>query len=287
MGMPFMKRSGVGVVEISGVIGGSLRVPTYARLLDGLRANRRIRAVLLDIDSPGGTASGSELLYNSLVRVAREKPVVAFIGGTGASGAYYISCAATKVVALPSSLVGSIGVIYLRPVLQQLLDKLGISFSVFKGGRLKDMTGFWRSPTSEEEGKFAGLIEEIYDNFVRVVASGRAMDEDSARELATGEIFTGRTAHEKGLVDELGDFDRALDLAADLGHARRKPIWVRPKRPLIERMIGRSGGPGVAGGLVVEMERVLAGGLYYMAPPYLPWANIQESDPDRSSLIPS
>ena len=271
MAMPFVRRSGVGVVEISGVIGGSLRVPTYARLFEGLRTNKRIRAVLLDVDSPGGTASGSELLYNSLARVAREKPVVAFIGGTGASGAYFISCAATKVVALPSSLVGSIGVIYLRPVLQQLLDKLGISFSVFKGGRLKDMTGFWRSPTTEEEGKFTGLIEEIYDNFVRVVASGRAMDEDTVRELATGEIFTGRSAHKKGLVDELGDFDRALDLAAELGRARRKPIWIRPRRPLLERIVGGSAGPGVAPAMLPELERVLVGGLYYMAPPFLPW----------------
>ena len=270
MEVPFLRRGGVGVVEISGIIGGGLRVPVYSRILEGLRTDRRFKAVVVEIDSPGGTASGSEVLYHGLLKVAREKPVVAYIRGTGASGAYYISCAATKIVALPSALVGSIGVIYLRPVLEQLLQKLGINFSVYKGGRLKDMTGFWRAPTSEEEGKFKGLIDEIYDNFVRAVATGRNMDEDRVKEVATGEIFTARGAGERGLVDELGDFDNALEMAASLGRTRPRPRWVRPQRPFLERFVGRIGGPVVAAGIVSELERVLTGGLYYMATPYLP-----------------
>ena len=105
----------MGVVEIFGAIGGGAKVQEQSRILDSLRRDKRFKAVIVEIDSPGGTASGSELLYNSLLRVAHEKPVVAYIRGTGASGAYYISCAANRIVALPSSLVGSIGVIYLRP----------------------------------------------------------------------------------------------------------------------------------------------------------------------------
>ena len=269
MPMLFRRRSGVGVVEIFGTIGGGARVQEQSRILDSLRKDKRFKAVIVEIDSPGGTASGSELLYNSLMRVAQEKPVVAYIRGTGASGAYYISCAANKIVALPSSLVGSIGVIYLRPVLQQLLQKLGVSFSVYKSGEFKDMTGFWRSPTSDEEGKFKELIDEIYGNFVRSVATGRQMDEEKVREFATGEIFTGRGARERGLVDELGDFDRALDLAADLGRTRRRPVWIRRRRPMMERFMGRVGGPGAVEGITSELERVLMGGLYYMAMPYL------------------
>ena len=141
MAFRILGRGGIAVVELSGVIGGGMKVPVYSRLLDGLREDKRFRAVVLEIDSPGGTASGSELLYHSVLKIKKEKPVVAYIRGTGASGAYYISCAADRVVALPSALVGSIGVIYLRPVLEQLLQELGISFSVFKGGRLKDMGG--------------------------------------------------------------------------------------------------------------------------------------------------
>ena len=265
MAVPFLGRSGVGVVEITGIIGGGGRVPVYSRILDSIRTDKRFKAVVVEIDSPGGTASASELLYHSLRRVREQKPVVAYIRGTGASGAYYISCAANEIVALPSALVGSIGVIYLRPVLQQLLQKLGVSFSVYKGGRLKDMTAFWRSPTSEEEGKFRGLIEEIYNNFVHVVAEGRHMEEDQVKQLATGEVFTGKGAKERGLVDGLGDFDTALDRAVKLGKARRRPIWVRPRRPFLERFVGRVGGPGVAESIASELEPVITGGLYYMA----------------------
>ena len=269
MAFRILGRGRVAVVEMSGVIGGGLKIPVYSRLLDSLRKDGRFKAVVLEIDSPGGTATGSELLYYSLLKLKKEKPVVAYIRGTGASGAYYISCAADKIVALPSALVGSIGVIYLRPVIQQLLEKLGISFSVFKGGRLKDMGGFWRSPTSEEEGKFTALIDEIYANFLQAVAEGRGMEVDGVMELATGEIFTGRGAKERGLVDELGDFDTALDLAAGLGGVRRRPEWVKPSRPFMERLMGRFGGPSVTDGIVSELERVFMGGVYYMAPSYL------------------
>ena len=265
MAVRFLRRSGIGVVEIYGMIGGALRVPVYSRILDAVRRDRRLKSVVVEIDSPGGTASGSELLYRSLARVREEKPVVAYIRGAGASGAYYVACGATRIVALPTSLVGSIGVIYLRPVLEKLLEKLGVSFSVHKGGRLKDMGGFWRAPTPEEEDKLASLIDEIYDNFVGVVARERGMEPERARDLATGELFTGRGARERGLVDDLGDFDRALDMAAEMGKTGRRPMWVRPRRGLLERFTGRIGGPGVGEGLVSELERLLAGGLYYMA----------------------
>lgn len=149
--MPLIGRSGVGVVEISGIIGGGGRVPVYSRILEGLRREKRFKAVVVEIDSPGGTASGSEVLYHGLARVAREKPVVAYIRGTGASGAYYISCAAARIVALPSALVGSIGVIYLRPVLQELLQKLGI-------GRWR-WEGTWRKRRCESSPRGRYLLE--------------------------------------------------------------------------------------------------------------------------------
>ena len=121
------------------------------------------------------------MLYHSIRKIAESKPVVAYVRGIGASGGYYLACAASKVVALPTALVGSIGVIYLRPIMEQLLGKVGVEFSVFKGGRLKDMGGFWRSPTPEEGEKFQGLINEIYENFVSVVANGRALGEAHVR----------------------------------------------------------------------------------------------------------
>jgi protease-4 len=267
--MPFIfdRRGGVAVVEIHGVIGTRVRESVYARLFDAIGRNKQYKALLLDINSPGGSATGSDLMYHSLQKVAQQKPVVAYVSGIGASGGYYLCCAASKVVALPTALVGSIGVIYLRPILEQLLGKLGIELSVFKGGRLKDMTGFWRSPTDEESEKFQGLISEMYDNFVSVVAQGRSLEDSQVRELATGEIYTARRGHEMGLVDELGDFDLALNLTAELGNVRPKPRWIRPKRSFSERLTGRVGNraPGL-GLLSAETLRLLAGGMYYVEP---------------------
>jgi protease-4 len=204
------------------------------------------------------------------MKVASQKPVVAYVRGIGASGGYYLCCAASKVVALPTALVGSVGVIYVRPILEQLLSKMGVELSVFKGGRLKDMSGFWRSPTDEESEKFQGLITEMYDTFVSVVAQGRSIKDDQVRELATGEVYTARRGRELGLVDELGDFDRALELAGELGGIRPRPRWIRPRRALSERLLGRTGSqqPGL-GLLSPELRRLLAGGIYYIEPSYL------------------
>ena len=270
MPLTFRRRAGVAVVEIHGIIGTRVRVPVYQRLFDSIALSRRYRALLLDIDSPGGSASGSEVLYYSLKKVAEHKPVVAYVRGLGASGGYYLCCAASQVIALPSALVGSIGVIYLRPVLEQLLGKIGVEFSVFKEGRLKNMSGFWRSPTSEESEKFQGLLTEIYDNFVSVVAQGRSMEEDQVRQLATGEVYTARRGKELGLVDEFGGFDQALEKAAQLGRGRPRPLWVRPRRPFSERFLGRFGSRyGIGSPLPNDLHRLLSGGIYHLEPSYL------------------
>ena len=164
--------SGVAVVEMHGVIGSQVRASAYSRIFEGVARSKSYKALLLDIDSPGGSAAASEALHRSIERVAEVKPVYAYVRGMGASGGYYLCCAASRVFALPTAMVGSIGVIFLRPVLEQLLGRAGVEFSVFKGGKYKDMTGFWRSPTAEESEKLQELIDEIYDNFVQVVSKG-------------------------------------------------------------------------------------------------------------------
>ena len=266
----FRKRAGVAVVEIHGAIGSRVGIATYSRLFDSVARSKRFRALLLDIDSPGGSAAGSEVLYHDIRRVAEHKPVVAYVRGIGASGGYYLCCAASQVFALPTAMVGSIGVIYLRPVLEQLLAKVGVQFSVFKSGAFKDMTGFWRSPTTEEEGKFQGLITEVFQNFVDVVAQGRSLEESLVKEMATGELFTGRRGLELGLVDQIGGFDQALAAAAELGQARPRPHWVRPRRSFSDRLAGRGAG-GSAGfdSLGSQLQQVLAGGVYYLDPSFM------------------
>ena len=265
------RRSSVAIVEIHGVIGNHVKIPEFSRLIDSVAGNQRLKALLLDIDSPGGSATGSEVLYRAIQRVAEEKPVYAYVRGMGASGGYYLACAASKVYALPTALVGSIGVIYLRPVLEQLLSKVGVDFSVYKSGEFKDMTGFWRSPTDRESEKFQELINEIFDNFVAVVAEGRSLDEAKVREIATGEIMTAQKGIGQGLVDEIGDFKDALEAAAEAGGCKPTPRWIRPSRSLSQRIFARSGFGQRSGGqaLIEGLGRMMAGGIYYLEPGHI------------------
>ena len=270
--MPFGigRGSGVAVVEVHGVIGTQIRSAAYSRVFESIARNKSHRAMLLDIDSPGGSAAASEALHRSIERVAETKPVIAFVRGMGASGGYYLCCAASQVFAMPTSMVGSIGVIYLRPVLEQLLGRAGVEFTIFKGGKYKDMTGFWRSPTSEEAERLQGLIDEIYDNFVQAVAKGRDLEEDAVRELATGEILTGQRARDEKLVDHLGDFTDALNAAAEAGRTKPRPKFLQPRRSLSQRIMGRaSAGASPTAELTGGLQRVLNGGIYYMDPAYL------------------
>ena len=271
MPLRIRRRSGVAIVEIHGVIGNHVKIPEFSRLIDSVAGNQRLKALLLDIDSPGGSATGSEVLYRAIQRVAEEKPVYAYVRGMGASGGYYLACAASKVYALPTALVGSIGVIYLRPVLEQLLSKVGVDFSVYKSGEFKDMTGFWRSPTDRESEKFQELINEIFDNFVAVVAEGRSLDETKVREIATGEIMTAQKGIGQGLVDEIGDFKDALEAAAEAGGCKPTPRWIRPSRSLSQRIFARSGFGQRSGGqaLIEGLGRMMAGGIYYLEPGHI------------------
>ena len=271
MPLRIRRRSSVAIVEIHGVIGNHVKIPEFSRLIDSVVGNQRLKALLLDIDSPGGSATGSEVLYRAIQRVAEEKPVYAYVRGMGASGGYYLACAASKVYALPTALVGSIGVIYLRPVLEQLLSKVGVDFSVYKSGEFKDMTGFWRSPTDRESEKFQELINEIFDNFVAVVAEGRSLDEAKVREIATGEIMTAQKGIGQGLVDEIGDFKDALEAAAEAGGCKPTPRWIRPSRSLSQRIFARSGFGQRSGGqaLIEGLGRMMAGGIYYLEPGHI------------------
>ncbi len=268
MRLPFRKTRGIAVIEMSGTIGDA-RTRAWDTLITGVLSDRRFGAAVIEIDSPGGGVGPSGYLHTRVEQLARAKPVVAFIRGLGASGGYMLACGAQKIVAQPSSLIGSIGVISVRPVLQDLMHRAGVGLAVYKGGRLKDMGGFWRPPTQEEEAKSQALVEEIYAEFVSLVAKARKLDEAKVREAATGEVYTARRARELGLVDEVGDLERAVDLAAELGQIKRNPIRVRPRRTLLERLTGT-----MSYALVEEIsgrvESAMTGGYYYMAPPGLP-----------------
>ncbi len=236
------RRPHIGVVEFHGTLGAGIRANTYYQILDRLERSARIGCVVLDIDSPGGSVSASEALYLKVVRLRQKKPVVAFIRGTGASGAYLVACAASRIVAQPGAIVGSIGVISLRPVLWELMQRLGVSVSVSKSGPLKDMGAFYRPASPEEEVKVQSLVDDLFQDMVERVAESRHMELSQVRGVATGEVYAARKAKGLGLVDELGDFDGALDAAASLANIPRRVSYVRPPRParvrLVERFVG-------------------------------------------------
>ncbi len=227
------------------MIGGGARLSSIVDLLHDVADDDGIRAVLLDIDSPGGSASASDAVRAAVSRVVERKPVLAFVRNLGASGAYLVCCAASTIMAAPTALVGSIGVISVRPQLTELMDRTGIKLSVNKAGRLKDLGAFWREQTDEEQAVEQRLIDEYYDHFVDTIVAARGLTRERVLEFATGEVFTGQRSAEIGLVDELGDWDDALRHASEIGGLLElRTVYRHPHRSLVERVLGRAGSTG-------------------------------------------
>jgi protease-4 len=229
----------VAIVRLYGPITGGIRTADWIELLKHLRESRRVPAVVLDIDSPGGSAAASDDLFLAVQRLAASKPVVAAIRGTGASGAYLAAMGAHRVVSNPNAAVGSIGVISVGPRLPRLLERVGVTVSETKAGKLKGMGAPWREETEEERRKERELVDAYYAAFVSRVAQGRKLTEARARKLATGEVWLGQRAAELGLVDEVGDLERAVELAAELAGVPAKGAPVRLRRPFFTRLVDR------------------------------------------------
>ena len=232
----------VAVLRLHGPIVGGGRSADLTELARHLRESRRVPAVVLDIDSPGGSATASDDLFLAFQRLAAKKPVVASIRGTGASGAYLAAMAAQRLLANPTGVVGSIGVISASPRLVKLLERAGVEVSETRAGRLKGMGAPWREESPEEHDKEQQVIEAFYASFVRRVAAGRGLSEERVRELATGEVWLGEQALELGLVDEVGDLERAIEVAAELAHVPARGAPVRLRRPFLARLVDRFAG---------------------------------------------
>ncbi len=249
-------RPRIAVLEISGAIGAQVRGPEMVRTIKALTEDARVRAVVVEIDSPGGSAPASDAIHRSLKKLATRKPAVAYIMSAGLSGGYLIACGASKIVALPTALVGSIGVIFTRPVVQELMEKVGVKMVMTHQGHLKGMFQPWREPTPEEQEKVQALTDDYYGWFVDAVAKTRGLDPEVVKQYATGEMFPATRAKEMGLIDELGDMETALDMASEMGRAPRRLQYVRPRRPLLERLLARSG-TSLAQALITEVEERL------------------------------
>jgi protease-4 len=243
----------VAIVRLYGPIAGGPRTADWIELVRRLRESRRVPAVVLDIDSPGGSATASDDMFLALERLAAKKPVVAAIRGTGASGSYLAAMAASRIVAQPHAVVGSIGVISAGPRLPRLLERLGVTVSENRAGRLKGMGAPWRDETDEERAKEQAIVDAFYSAFVARVAAGRHLSEERVRELATGEVWLGEQALDLGLVDEIGDLERAVELAAAAAGVPARSAPVRIRRPMLERLVGRVGA-SLAAAVADEIE---------------------------------
>jgi protease-4 len=247
----------VEIIRLNGPIAGSGRTLELIELAKRLRESPRVPAVVLDVDSPGGSATASDELFIAFERLAAAKPLVASIRGTGASGAYLAAVAARRILANPNAIVGSIGVISAGPRLPRLLERLGITVAETRAGRLKGMGAPWREETDEERAKEQEVVDAIYGAFVGRVAKGRGMTVERVRELATGEIWLGERALELGLVDEIGDLERAVEVAAAFAGVPAKSAPVRVPRSFMGRLIERFTSR-MASGVADEIESRLA-----------------------------
>jgi protease-4 len=229
----------VAVVDISGEIyydtGKTAEIERYG-------ANANIKAILLHINSPGGGVAASQAIYHALAKVRERKPVVAILGSLAASGGYYVACAADTIVAHEGTLTGSIGVIAEFLNTEELLQKVGLDVTVVKSGRYKDIGSPYREMTEAEKAYMGRLLDGVYNQFLGAVSEGRGIPMATVRRLAEGRLYTGQEAFEAGLVDKIGTYEDALELAARMGGIAGMPRVVRrqPERSLLDRITGRS-----------------------------------------------
>ncbi|MBI4361648.1 MAG: signal peptide peptidase SppA [Euryarchaeota archaeon] len=188
-----------------------------------------VRAVVLRVNSPGGTPSASQEIVSEIQRL--HKPLVVSMGDVAASGAYYISAPAQRIYANNDTLTGSIGVIWLFENKSEFFEKEGTNHTVIKSGKFKDIGASYRGPTPEEERYAQGLVDEVYQRFLDVVAQGRGLPPEKVRNLSDGRVFTGAQAQREGLVDSIGNLYDAIEEAGRLGNISGTPQVKYANRP--------------------------------------------------------
>jgi len=232
---PFKSRfqKSIARIEVSGAIAGSTRKQVLEAIEEVIE--KKFPALLLRIDSPGGTVGDSQEIYNALLRLQEKIPVVASFGNIAASGGVYIGMGAQHIMANPGTITGSIGVILRGNNLERLLDKVGVSFKVIKSGPYKDILAFDRELTDSEKGILQELIDISYGQFVKTVAQARGLTEEAVRGFADGRIFTGEQALNLGVVDRLGTEEDARRWAAELAS-------LDPEKAEIQKIEPKRGG---------------------------------------------
>jgi protease-4 len=205
-----------------------------AKRIKAAAARKEVKAIVLDINSPGGSVGAVQEIYSAILRAKAEtkKPFVARFGDVSASGGYYVAAACDQIVAEPGTVTGSIGVIFSASSFSGLMNKIGMRNETIKSGKFKDIGSPARDMTPEERKLLQSIIDDSYAQFVAAVAAGRKMPVEAVKVLADGRIYTGRQAFDVKLVDKLGDLQDALDIAGEMAKIGKNPRVVRDTDPL-------------------------------------------------------
>jgi len=218
----------IAVVNITGTILSSRETVST---LKSLAESPNVSAILLRVDSPGGGVAASQEIYEEIKSIRDSgKPIVVSMGALAASGGYYVSCGASRIVANPGTVTGSIGVIATFPNFTKLMEKVGLQMNVVKSGEYKDAGSPFRPATKEDEEIFQNVVDDTYSQFLNVVSSERKLPLEKLRKFADGRVFTGVQALKLGLVDTLGSYEDAVNVAAKLAGVKGKPVVVEAHR---------------------------------------------------------
>lgn len=268
----------IAVIPLEGVISfgqatslGESIVEDLKQAFEQAESDDQVRAVVLQVDSPGGEITASDVLYDAICKLARHKPVVVYFNSIGASGAYYAACGANWIMCNNTTFTGSIGVIISTYNYRELFGKIGLEAVVFKSGKFKDMLNGARNITPEEAAYVQGLVMQSYDRFVGIVARSRKLDEKELREgVADGRVMSGTDAYAANLVDQLGYIEDAYDKAAELAGISNAQV-VRYKRVYSFEKFLRIFGESRSAKLEIKLpgEKVsLAPGRIYLLPSF-------------------
>lgn len=247
-------------IEINGAIGSETR----EKVLDALKTveEKEFPALLLRIDSPGGTVADSQEIYHALKKLGEKIKIVASFGNISASGGVYIGVGANYIVSNPGTITGSVGVIIRGNNLEKFLDKVGVSFKVIKSGPYKDILSFDRESTPQEDEILQQLIDSTYQQFVETVAEGRKLSIETVKSFADGRIFSGEQALKLGLVDRLGTEEDARCWVCELvglDPNKTECETIEEPKSLVNRLLNnRSGVKSKVGSAINWLEFELA-----------------------------
>jgi len=231
--LPGMEK--IALVKIEGML---ITADTIVDEINNYADDSSVRAILIRIDSPGGGVVASQEIFNAVLNARKrgKKKVVISMGSVAASGGYYIAAAGDRIVANPGTLTGSIGVKMEFANLEKLLEKIGVRGMVVKAGEYKDMGSPFREMTEPEKRLLQAVIDDVHSQFIEAVAKGRNLPEAEVKAIADGRIFTGRQALQLKLVDQLGDLEDSIVVAAELAGIKGKPKVVKKEKkvPFLE-----------------------------------------------------